>query len=438
MKRIAVCVILLAGLVTGGNAQDLARRPLLGTRLIKVDEEVRRVMNLPDGKGVLIETIVPNSTAEKAGFKKGDILLRLNDTETNLPEVAVKLVGEQQAGRDFTYELIRDKKLIKGTSVFEPMPVEKYEGMEMIYGSVKTVNGNQRLIISRPPGKQKHGALVFIGGIGCYSLDFPMEPNRSEVQLLNKLTRDGYVCVRAEKPGVGDNRKCTPCNEVSFNDEIEGYVSAIQAIKQYDYIDSTKIYIIGHSMGGVMAPVIAQRANIRGIIAYGTIGSNFIEYLAKTRRTLGEAYNMDPVETDDYIKDWCECAGYYFVEGLTTQEASKKKAACLEYLSVFDFRSPKYNKELYALNIAGAWKTFNGKALLLWGESDFVASREDHQIIANTVNHYHPGNGTFMSIRASGHGMTEAANFREALTNDSGKYNPEVGSRIAAWLKNNG
>ena len=98
------------------------------------------------------------------------------------------------------------------------------------------------------------------------------------------------------------------------------------------------------------------------------------EYLMKTRRTIAEAYAMSPDETDDLIKNFCACSGFYFVDKLTTDEASKKNANCRDYLSVFDLRARTYNDELYALNIPGLWKKFTGQALLLWGESDYISS----------------------------------------------------------------
>jgi pimeloyl-ACP methyl ester carboxylesterase len=436
MKKSFICLALAASFAVG--AQDLPRRPLLGTQLVKVDEDTKRVMDLPEMKGALIKSIIPHSTAEKAGFKTGDVVLKLNGHEINSPAEAVELVANSVSGTSFTYELIRDKKVITGNTVLEPMPVEKYPGIEMVYSSVKTINGLQRLIISKPTDSKKHPAIIFIGGIGCYSLDFPLEPERSEVLLLNHLTKQGYVCIRAEKPGVGDNRKCTPCAEVSFDNEISGYVSAAQAIKKYDYIDSSSVYIIGHSMGGVMAPVVAQQTNVKGIIAYGTIGSNFIEYLAKSRRTLAKAYNMSPEETEIYIKDWCECSVHYFVDGMSTKEVANKKPDCERYLSVFDYRSSAYNKQLYDLNIAAAWKDYKGKALLIWGESDFVSTKDDHQIIVNNINFYHKGNASYLGIPSTSHGMGIASSMQEAINATNEKYNPEVGLKISQWLKRTG
>jgi pimeloyl-ACP methyl ester carboxylesterase len=399
------------------QAQELPRRSFLGTRLEKVTDDVQRVMELPSAKGALVTEVFPNSTAEQAGFKKGDVILKINGTEVNSPAEAVKAVANHPAGEKFSYEIRRDKKTIAKSSTFKALALEKYKDFEMEYKAVQTDNGVQRLIISKPKTNTKVAAFVFIGGIGCYSLDNPLDTNRSETQLLNRLTRAGYACVRAEKPGMGDNVKCKKCEEVSFMEETAGYVAAIKKLKTFDYIDSNKIFILGHSMGGVFAPLIAQQTNIKGIISYGTIGSNFIEYLNKTRRTIGEAYKWSPDEIDAYVKESCECAGYFFVEKMTAAEATKKNEACKEYLNVFEFRSRKYNDELYAINIPQAWKPFAGKALFLWGSADYVSAKEDHEILTKTVNYFHPGQASFVEVKNSDHDMLTAGSFQEARNN---------------------
>jgi pimeloyl-ACP methyl ester carboxylesterase len=224
------------------------------------------------------------------------------------------------------------------------------------------------------------------------------------------------------------------CRDVSFFEEVDVYVRAIKELKQRKGASTLPVYLIGHSMGGLMAPMVASKTSINGIIAYGTIGSNFIEYLLKTRRTIGEAYGWAPDETDSYIKDVCECASYYFIEKLSTAEAAAKKADCQDYLSVFDLRSRKYNDELYATNIPAVWKDYQGKALLAWGTSDFISAKEDHQIIEETVNYYHKGNASVVYISNADHGMNSAASFKEARTNP-GPYNKEVAAVFLSWLK---
>jgi pimeloyl-ACP methyl ester carboxylesterase len=428
-------ILLLLCISTAAFAQQLPRRVYLGIRMENITDDIKRIMNLESKNGVLVSDVFPASTAAKAGLTKGDILTSINGNAVNSTNEVYSALSGFKAGDTFNYELIRNAKKIKGKSVFQSYPTEKYAGLEVIYSESKSTIGLQRIIITKPTMTQKKMPVItFIGGIGCYSLDFPMDSTASEVELMTDLSRKGFITARLEKPGMGDNSKhCKPCNEVSFSEETTGYVEAIKALKLRPDVDSNNIYIFGHSMGGVFAPLVAKQTAVKGIIAYGTIGSNFIEYLAKTRRTIADAYQMSPEETDDYVKDACECSAYYFAEKMTTKEAAKKKEICGEYLSVFDLRARTYNDELYSYNIPLLWKTYNGKALIIWGESDYISSREDHEIVSRSINHYHPGYSTFATVKEADHGMNIAKNFQEAQKR-AGKYNPEISTLISNWL----
>jgi pimeloyl-ACP methyl ester carboxylesterase len=429
--------IISFGICMNIYAQSLPRRAYLGIKMENLTEDARHIMGLKENYGVLIVDILPNSTAVDAGFKKGDILLKLGDVNPLTTTDLINYLSTQKTGSALPYEIYRNGKKIKGKTALKGFPVEAYNDLDVLYAESKSDIGSQRIIItkSKNNNQKKLPVIAFIGGIGCYSLDAPMDTSRSEIQLLNMLSRSGFLCARLEKPGMGDNAKfCKACNTVSFVEETNSYVKSIEELKKREDVDPERIFIIGHSMGGVFAPLIAKQTSITGIISYGTIGSNFIEYLAKTRRTIAEAYKMDPVETDQLVKDFCECAQYYFVENLTSDAAGLKKQVCKEYMRLFDLRSPEYNRELYSFNIPELWKDYNGKVLMLWGESDYISSREDHQILANTVNYYHPGNGTFIVAQNSDHGMHLAENFQEAV-NNNGPYNPQTGNEMLKWLQ---
>jgi dienelactone hydrolase len=434
MKKWVVALCVLVTMMTECLAQELVRRSFLGVQMENINDDVARIMGLESRNGVLINNVIPASTAAEAGFKKGDVLLRINDKTFSSTQEAVDYVGAQKSNTTFSYELIRNKQKIKGTSSFKPYPFESYNDLDVVYTQTKTVTGIQRVIITQPKNKTNLPVIVFIGGIGCYSLDSPLDTSRSELQLLNKLAREGFTAVRIEKPGIGDGAgHGKACNEIGFHEEVQGYVQAIEDLKKRKGLTTKDVFIIGHSMGGVMAPLVASKTSIKGIIAYGTIGSNFMEYLLKTRRTIGEAYGWAPDETDAYIKDVCECSAYYFINKMSTEEAARKKADCTDYLSVFDLRARKYNEELYELNIPAAWKDYNGTALLAWGKTDFVASREDHEIIVQTLKHYHK-DAAIAYIENADHGMNTASSFQQARTNP-GSYNREVGAVFLGWLK---
>ncbi len=91
-------------------SQELKRRPFLGIQMEKISDDTKRIMELPSSKGVLVANVIPNSTAEKAGILKSDVLLKLNGEEVNEPAEAAKLVASYRGGDEFKYELIRNKK----------------------------------------------------------------------------------------------------------------------------------------------------------------------------------------------------------------------------------------------------------------------------------------------------------------------------------------
>jgi pimeloyl-ACP methyl ester carboxylesterase len=429
-------VLLLILLTESLVSQTLPRRVFLGIRMEPLTEDAKSIMGINEVSGVLVNEVFAQSTASNAGWQRGDVMIKLQDKPVSSTAEVFAVLSGQKSGSKFSFELIRDKKLIKGNAVFSSFPEEKYTDISIEYTSSVSPAGPQRIVLSKPVNSEgKLPLIVFIGGIGCYSLDTPFDTSRSEIQLLNQLSRSGFICARLEKPGMGDNaRLSTPCEELSFMDESNSYVASIRSLKNRADVDSNAVYIIGHSMGGVFAPLVSQQTKVKGIIAYGTIGSNFIEYLAKTRRTISAALDMNPVETDDFIKEFCACSVYYFVDKLTTEQAALKKPACRNYLSVFDLRSRAYNDELYAFNYPELWSTFRGKALLLWGENDYIASREDHEILKQTIDYYKKGSAEFIIVPQADHGMHITSSFQEAHTNP-GPYQSGVSEIVLNWLK---
>jgi serine protease Do len=97
------------------------RRALLGVNISDVTEFVARDLKLPTIDGVLIRSVSPGSSAEEAGLKSGDVIVKVNGVVTNtVPElqeqVALFRPGDiisleyLREGRRFT----RENVLLKG------------------------------------------------------------------------------------------------------------------------------------------------------------------------------------------------------------------------------------------------------------------------------------------------------------------------------------
>ena len=84
------------------------RRGQLGIRVVKLNTEVARNLGITETKGVGVAQVQPDSAAEQAGLKKGDVITALNGAEINEPNVFRNLVASTAPGTDVTLTIRRN------------------------------------------------------------------------------------------------------------------------------------------------------------------------------------------------------------------------------------------------------------------------------------------------------------------------------------------
>lgn len=417
------------------SAQPLPRRAFFGVRMETISDETARVMNLPAVKGVLVVGVVPGSTAEAAGLQRGDVWLTLDGREINSANEGVAALRTLREGATFRYKYLREGKEYEKQAVLKPFPKENYADISIEYGAVPSGNALLRTLITRPKKTGKLPAVLFVQGVGCYSIDTPLDTTAPEIQLMNFLTRQGFVTMRVDKQGMGDSRGL-PCGELDFDTEGAGYLAALKQLRALDYVDAERVFVIGHSMGGVFAPLLARDVPLRGIVAYGTMGEKFMDYFANSRRTIAVANNMSLPETEEYVRLNCECYKPHFEKGTSHADIIAARPECREILGDMG-RTTAFWQQLYRLDIPALWSGYSGKALAVWGKADYISVREEHRNIAYLVNKAHPGNGTFLELDGCDHGMHSVASMQLAAQGQAAGYNPAVSEAIGKWLKAN-
>ena len=82
--------------------------------------------------GVLVTEVVPNSPAEKAGLKGGDLIIKVNGKDVSEPDGLIRLVGEFKAGDEISFVFTRNgaeksgkATLIKLKDLMEPKSAPK-------------------------------------------------------------------------------------------------------------------------------------------------------------------------------------------------------------------------------------------------------------------------------------------------------------------------
>ena len=104
--------------------------PYLGVQLISLNPKIAKEHNedpnalvqLPERSGALIQSVIPNSPAEKAGLRRGDLVIAAENIQIEEPKTLLDEVEKAQIGKIFLLNVLRDNKEIKVNIKPEALP----------------------------------------------------------------------------------------------------------------------------------------------------------------------------------------------------------------------------------------------------------------------------------------------------------------------------
>lgn len=99
-------------------AQDIiqygkVRRGYLGIQIGQIDETMAKALKLGKLTGVLIQGLVKDGAAEKAGLKQGDVILEIDGREMAAPNEVQSYIATKHPGDVVSIKLNRDGKIIE-------------------------------------------------------------------------------------------------------------------------------------------------------------------------------------------------------------------------------------------------------------------------------------------------------------------------------------
>src|SRR5205807_573470 len=148
---------------------------------------------------------------------------------------------------------------------------ESYPNADVIYDSVTAPDGKRlRTIITKPRNPKGKRPVIFVAGwLSCDSVEAPAGTKDASGLVFQGLARlPQFSLFRVDKQGVGDSEGV--CAETDFDSELGGYRAAFRALKNYEFMDSKRVFILGISNGGGFAPLVpeldAEQARVRGYV----------------------------------------------------------------------------------------------------------------------------------------------------------------------------
>jgi pimeloyl-ACP methyl ester carboxylesterase len=253
----------------------------------------------------------------------------------------------------------------------------------------------------------------------------------------------GFCLFRVDKQGVGDSEG--NCAENDFESELGGYRAAFHALKNYEFIDSDRIYILGISNGGGFGPLVpeteSEQAQVRGYVAVGGWVKTWFEHMLEIERRRFALMGKSPAEVNARMKGAATLYHQWLIKGRAVDEIVKEQPPLAELWPEGPDHNHLYGRplafyqQLQNLNLAAAWSQVKVPTLVLHGQYDWIMSREDHELIAQYVNGNRPESARFIEVPYMGHTFQHYLSLMDAFKGKSGPFDPKVLRLLTDWFK---
>jgi pimeloyl-ACP methyl ester carboxylesterase len=425
---LVLIIAMLAGLVHADA--ELPRRGQLGVRLA------------PESGLVRVDAVNPGSAAEEGGIRPADVILAVDGGKLKEPRELIELLAPMRAGRNIAVTVQRDSRQVTLSVSLKERPRDRGANFEVLYHHIVSGGARIRTLVSRPTKPGRHPVLFFIAGMGPVSIDEPLSGPSAESRIVGAFADGGYVTVRVEKPGVGDSEG-GPYADVDFETELDTYRQALKTIRQYDFVDSDNVFIFGHSIGGVFAPVLAAEVPVKGVAVYGTMVKTFMEYTLENTRRQAALSGNDASAIDDTLRALAIALHRLVLDGEDPMDITRARPELRAVLSRFapggriNGRIPRFWAQTTNRNLPAHWAKGDASVLAIWGNGDFIATGADHPLIADIVNKARSGKASSIVLDGVDHGFRRVASIEDAFRRwgTRGEFDPQVVTTLMAWVE---
>jgi pimeloyl-ACP methyl ester carboxylesterase len=322
-------------------------------------------------------------------------------------------------------------------------PRETYPNVDVLYDFVTAPDGKRlRAIITKPRDAKGKLPVIFVAGwLSCDSVEAPAGTKDESGLVFRGLAQlQEFALFRMDKQGVGDSEGV--CAETDFDSELAGYRAAFRALKNYDFIDTKKIYMLGISNGGGFAALVpesdTEQAQVRGYISVGGWVKTWFEHMLEIERRRFALMGKSPGEVNDRMKGAAALYHEWLIKDRPVNDILTEQPQLADLWPEGKDHAHLYGRPLrfyQQLNLATAWLRVKVPTYVLRGAFDWIMSREDSELIATYVNK----NGdlaSFYEIPTTGHTFQHYLSLADAFKGKSAPFDPKVVGLLADWLRN--
>jgi pimeloyl-ACP methyl ester carboxylesterase len=214
--------------------------------LVFFDSPDQGMLDLPTSKVTLVE----GSLCVSARAIGGEFVGQVNKEVTAIEGFW------KQGGMSFPLTLEREEKRVTLNRPQEPKPPFPYRIEEITFHNAAAgIDLSGTLTIPEKQGR--YPLAILITGSGPQNRDEELLGHKTFLVLADYLTRLGFAVFRYDDRGVGQSKgDFKAATSFDFASDAE---AALDILKKRADIDSARTGFIGHSEGGMIAPIIASR-----------------------------------------------------------------------------------------------------------------------------------------------------------------------------------
>jgi pimeloyl-ACP methyl ester carboxylesterase len=163
----------------------------------------------------------------------------------------------KQSGMTFPLKLSKTRietELKRPQTPQKPYP---YNEEEVVYEN-KDAGIKLAGTLTFPKNGENFPAVILITGSGAQDRDETLFEHKPFLVIADFLTRNGIAVLRADDRGVGGSEGKT--SEATSKDFADDVMAGIEFLKTRKEINPLKIGLIGHSEGGLIAPMVATKS----------------------------------------------------------------------------------------------------------------------------------------------------------------------------------
>ncbi len=195
------------------------------------------------------------------------------------------------------------KKVEKLTEIKRPQtpgPPFPYNDEEVVFEN-KTVNIKLVGSFTYPKENKKFPAVVMVTGSGAQDRDETIFKHKPFLVIADYLSRNGIAVLRFDDRGV--SKSTGNFAAATSADFVTDALAAVEYLKTRNEVDPKKIGIIGHSEGGMIAPMAASNSDdVAFIVLLAGPGMKGSDLLALQTELILKANGTPPDKVEESVK----------------------------------------------------------------------------------------------------------------------------------------